>query len=194
MSTVVSAPPVPAPAKQRRRWRNALVLTLLLFTLGEITTRIYWCIDRETPFFSLNTIWYGYYPELRNSGALDAVIRNDDDVYDVLILGGSVISPAFHFDKDLVNSKFEAALKRPVRIFNLATPAHTSRDSLLKYRALAQQKFDLVILYDSINDTRMNNCPPQMFRADYTHCAWYRQIDRCQHNVLLAHLTLPFYA
>src|SRR5262249_50877564 len=67
-----------------------------------------------------------------------------------------------------------------------------SRDSLLKYRSLAHQRFDLVIVYNSINDTRMNNCPPEVFRADYTHCTWYRQLKRYEDSAFFRHCVLAF--
>ena len=51
--------------------------------------------------------------------------------------------------------------QRNVRIFNLAMPAHTSRDSWLKYAALRDARFDLVIFYHGINEARVNNAPPE---------------------------------
>jgi hypothetical protein len=53
----------------------------------------------------------------------------------------------------------------------------TSRDSLLKYRALEGKEFDLVVFYHGINDARMNNCPREQFRDDYTHCSWYARVE-----------------
>jgi transposase len=79
-----------------------------------------------------------------------------------------------------------------VRVFNLAYSAHNSRDSMLKYRWLADQRFDLVIVYDGINDTRMNNAPPEIFRDDYSHCHWYRCVNRLDEHPVICQAALPF--
>jgi hypothetical protein len=67
--------------------------------------------------------------------------------------------------------------QRNVRVFNLAVPAHTSRDSLLKYAALGEARFDLVIFYHGINESRANNAPPEIFREDYGHYSWYENVN-----------------
>jgi hypothetical protein len=64
-----------------------------------------------------------------------------------------------------------------VRVHLAAAGAQTSRDSYLKYRWLSSKRFDLVVLYDGINEACANNCPPNVFRADYSHYAWYRFLN-----------------
>jgi hypothetical protein len=61
-----------------------------------------------------------------------------------------------------------------LRFYNLARAAHTSRDSFLKYSHVGNRHFDLVIFYHAINDARMNRCPDEAFREDYTHVSFYR--------------------
>jgi hypothetical protein len=56
-------------------------------------------------------------------------------------------------------------------------PAHTSRDSWLKYQSLNDARFQLVILYHAINGTRANNVPPRLFRKDYSHYSWYQVVN-----------------
>ena len=66
---------------------------------------------------------------------------------------------------------------------------HTSRDSWLKYAALGEARFELVVFYDGIVERlrgtqdqgeimkkkkdetkrRANNAPPDIFREDYAH-------------------------
>lgn len=67
---------------------------------------------------------------------------------------------------------------RNFEVVNVAAPAHTSLDNLLKYELLEDQRFDLVIYYEGINDTRVNNIPPGDFRNDYSHVKWYSDIHR----------------
>jgi hypothetical protein len=81
---------------------------------------------------------------------------------------------------------------RDVRIFNLAMPAHTSRDSLLKYGALTDDRFDLVIFYHGINEARVNNAPPDLFREDYGHYSWYEVVNTLAPYHGSAYFALPY--
>jgi hypothetical protein len=62
----------------------------------------------------------------------------------------------------------------------------------LKYQKLGDKQFDLVVFYHGINDTRLNNCPREMFRADYTHCSWYDRIERLNRHPELNFCVLPY--
>jgi hypothetical protein len=57
-------------------------------------------------------------------------------------------------------------------------PAHNSRDSYLKYAALTEARFELVIVYDGINNVRANNAPPEIFRKNYAHYSWYEIVNK----------------
>ncbi len=131
-----------------------------------------------TPLPSAVDVWGYYYPELRSSAALGADIRPDDDFLDVLMLGGSTIDPAFGDVEGLLKAGLQREFGGRVRIYNLARSAHTSRDSALKFSRLADKPFDLILIYDGFNDCRMNNCPPDRFRDDYTHCVWYHSFEK----------------
>jgi hypothetical protein len=91
----------------------------------------------------------------------------------VLFLGASTLHPDFGPLELMLKERLTRELRRPVRIHNLAEAGHMSRDSVLKYRAVAPVRFDLVLVYDSINETRANNCPPEVFQPDYSHFGWY---------------------
>lgn len=121
----------------------------------------------ETP--GPETVWQTFYPELYQSDVLDAKLSADDGYYDVLLLGGSVLEET--------GPAFERVLRKELggrfRLFNVAKSAHTSRDSFLKHSRLGPRHFDLVIFYHGINDARMNCCPDNVFRADYSHFGWY---------------------
>lgn len=109
-----------------------------------------------------------YYPELKKTGAID-VAATDDERLDVLLLGGSVLEQV----GPELQRVLEAHCSRPVQVYNVARSAHTSRDSLLKWRFLQGRHFDVVVVYHGINDVRMNCVAPGLFQDDYSHCAWY---------------------
>jgi hypothetical protein len=116
------------------------------------------------------TVWMTFYPELYRSGLMEAKLGPDDGHYDVLLLGASVL--------EQTAPRLEQELRRELgdrlRLFNVARAAHTSRDSFLKFSHLGNRHFDLVIFYHAINDSRMNRCPDDTFREDYTHVSFYR--------------------
>ena len=63
-----------------------------------------------------------------------------------------------------------------VRVVSAGVPAHTSFDSLWKYRYwYRNHDFDLVLYYHGINDARANNYPREVFRDDYTQFPYYRR-------------------
>lgn len=82
--------------------------------------------------------------------------------------------------------------RRSVRIFNLAMPAHTSQDYWLKYAALAEARFDLVIVYDGLDEDLANNVPPELFREDYAHYSWYEIVNTLAAYHGTASFALPY--
>jgi hypothetical protein len=82
------------------------------------------------------------------------------------------ITSKFYAIERLLDEKLNYRASRTACIHNASHPAHTSLDSLYKYRELQDKSFDLVIIYHGINKTRANNCPPHVFQADYSHYAW----------------------
>jgi lysophospholipase L1-like esterase len=123
-------------------------------------------------------VWDHHYPLLRRTGLLDQVTRHDDDHFDVLLLGGSVLVPGWTRVQAELEQRLEAALPGRFRLFNLGESGYTSRDSLIQYEHLTERQFDLVVVYDGINDVRMNCCPPDEFRDDYTHFSRYAALRR----------------
>lgn len=120
-------------------------------------------------------IWV-FYPEFKT------VIRNDivnyDADYKILLLGGSSVMPQWGAIEQVLRERLTNKTGRPVRIDNLGAEGHTTRDSLIKYRQIRRHRYDLVIVYDGINDCRTNNVPPEQFRADYSHYSWYYLVNR----------------
>jgi hypothetical protein len=193
MSEAVAGSAV-APTR-RRVLRGVKIVAWLLYVavLIEGTCRCYWSFVYRVPLTDMRQIFESrFYPELRTSGAWTTSIRLDDEHFDVLMLGGSVLAPEY----GTIDAKLRDVLTRKtgqsVRVFNAACAGLTSRDSLLKYRALAGREFDLVVFYHGINDARMNNCPREQFRDDYTHGSWYARIDALERRRELNSWVTPF--
>jgi hypothetical protein len=161
------------PRRPRRRWFVAAYIALLVVVVVAVLRLVTVQAD----------VWDYYYPELKASGATSAAGSRDDGTIDVLTLGGSVLLQI----ESVLEMRLREELGDHVRCYHLSTTAHTSRDSLLKYRQLAGRKFDVVIICHSINDVRMNYWPQSRFQADYTHCPWYAHLE---HDVQLGQLTL----
>jgi hypothetical protein len=118
--------------------------------------------------------------------------RDEKDVTTVLILGGSVISTWSHMEKWLEKLlQPHATNGRSIRVYNAAASANSSLDNLIKYQLLADQHFDLVIYYEAINETRFNNIPAELFRDDYSHVAWYRDIYLVLRHPELRYTVIP---
>jgi len=185
--------PRPARARRRRILRKVGYLLYLLVFL-ELGARAYWMLGRGVPLRAHTYDWYAqYFPGLEDSGIADAELGPDDGHFDVLLLGGSVLGKLHAHHEQTLRNALGFAVDEPVRLYNFAYPAHTTRDSVLKYRLVRDRPVDLVIVYHGINDARMNNCSREMFRDDYTHAAWYHEIERMEaHTGLLPYAVLPF--
>ncbi|MGE5194901.1 MAG: hypothetical protein ACM3U2_20605 [Deltaproteobacteria bacterium] len=161
--------------------RKALFLGVYLaFCWGVVFlgAKLFWKFRAGVPFDETAFVLDYYFPEIRLSKVKETHPRYDDGFFDVLLLGGSVLEPGWGNVEEELRAKLQGALGDRFRVFNLAHSAHTSRDSLLKYRELAWEQFDLVIVYDGINDVRLNCCPRESFRDDYSHFAWYRSMQK----------------
>lgn len=169
-----------AGRSKRRRLPRALAIGLFacyLVLLFELGSRAYWTVAHGTPFFEPARAIERYYPGLGLDELRRGLVRDDDEAFDVLLLGGSVVSNDFGDVAPRLERRLSKALYRPVRVWNLAQSGHTTRDSLLKYTMLGGNRFDLVLVYHGVNDARMNNCPLERFQNDYTHCKWYREVE-----------------
>jgi hypothetical protein len=189
-----SNPPSDAARRPRSRVRRVAKIAVWLVYMAllvEATCRCYWKVAYDVPPTDMAQIFdRRFYPELHKSGALETSIRRDDEHFNVLMLGGSVVAPVYATIDEKLRKELSTITGRSVRVFNCAGPGLTSRDSLLKYRALEKQEFDLVLFYHGINDARMNNCPREQFRDDYTHGSWYARIEALrQHGELHSYVT-----
>lgn len=168
-----------------------LLFSLCVFIIGsEICSRCFWRLRGLSFFRCHKQIHLGFYPELRHIEALS--IKQDDEYYDILLLGGSVLHEDFSLVERLLGIKLENERNKKVRIHNVAFRAHSSLDSYYKYRHLRGKQFDLVIVYHGINEVRANNCPPSLFREDYSHYSWYKAINSYEKTSDTRWLVFPY--
>lgn len=183
-------------SRGKRRRVFAFVAVGMLLSISalslELVARAYWHLSKNVPFFEMGKLWVAFHPEVEQSGLLTADFSNATSTFDVLLLGGSVLTEEFGDIAEELKVTLATRLGQEIRVFNLAASARTSRDSLLKYQRVGDRPFDLVLVYDSINDVRMNNCPAESFRLDYAHCAWYRQLHMTREHRELATVVLPY--
>lgn len=165
----------PRSARRRRLFWGLYALFILL--LVETVLRFFWMSSGLVTFYNVpRRLYWAFYPELETVILHD--ITNYDADYKILLLGGSSVMPQWGAIEQVLRERLTSATGRPVRIDSLGGEGHTSRDSMLKYKLLARHRYDLVIVYDGINDCRTNNVPPDKFKPDYSHYAWYHLVNR----------------
>jgi hypothetical protein len=156
----------------------------------ESSARLYWKLRHRVPLLAPQAIRYAFYPEL--AAIREQSLIRPEETFDVLLLGASTLTRALGAIESTLREELTARTGLRVRTHNAAVSAQSSRDSLFKYRALADRHFDLVILYDGINDVRSNNCPPEVFRADYSHAEWYRLVNMLDEHPERRFLAYPY--
>lgn len=171
-------PPRRRPLSTRRRVLFGSLYAGYLAGLAWLGERLFWRLFYGVPITrrpGLDEVWELFYPEIRESGAMTPPPPSGGrPAMDVLLLGGSVLQQAAGAIESALRERYGPG----VRVVSLAKSAHTSRDSYWKSLRLKARPFDLTILYDGINDARMNCCPRPLYRDDYTHCTWYREFQR----------------
>jgi hypothetical protein len=173
------------------RWLlAALTLGLVLLAL-EGLSRGYWAVSRRVSLLDADEVEHAFYREL---AALEETrVRDDDERFDVLLLSGSVLTKGYGDVPAELERALRERLRRPFAVHSLAHAGFTSQDSLNEYRLLDDDRFDLVVVYHSINEVRANNVRPDLFRADLSHMDWYREANFVVAHRTLARLwTLPF--
>jgi hypothetical protein len=170
-------------------------MVLMILVLGmEFAARLHWQICKGVPIFRTGEIWNTFYPEFKASGVETAPTDHTSDTFHVLILSASVFYPGFGDLPERFNAALTQELHRPVRIYNLSYPGRTTRDNFEKYRHLGDKRFDLVIVYDGVNDSFLNNCPSKVFRSDYTHAPRFEQILLLDRHPEHPYFVLPYSA
>ena len=166
-------------------------IVLLLLVLETALRLVLTLSTGVSPMQPRNLI-YKYYPEL--IPIQKAHISNTDSTLDVLILSCSVLHKEW---ADIVNEMTQCialpAGFKSLKIYNASGIGHGSRDNFIKYSLLADKRFDVIVYYDAINDARLNNCPPNVFRADYGHYLWYDEINHIITHPEMNYTVIPFF-
>jgi hypothetical protein len=149
----------------------SLVLVVILALFMEISGRCaLFLLYGAGPVRPGAAVYY-FYPRLE--AILKSSERPDEDHFDVLLLGASVMNQV----APRLRQALQNRLPGEARVFNVSAPAHTSLDSYYKFRRLEGRRFDLVVIYHAINEVRANNIPRSDFRRDYSHYSWYATIN-----------------
>ncbi len=170
-----------------RHFKIIAFLWFFCLLILEIFLRFYLVGFSRDFFLPENGMLREYYPEIMP--VLQTDIKKNGLQKNILILGGSVVSPGYSGLENRLDTMLTPHFPEgtQLRIFNLAVPAHSSLDNVRKYALLKEKQFDLVIYYEAINESRFNNISTKLFREDYSHVRWYRDF-----SLLLRHPELNF--
>lgn len=110
----------------------------------------------------------------------------------VLILSSSALTTewgnyASVFSKKLNNSE------NNWEVYNASGVGFSSLDNLNTYLLLKELHFDYVLFYNGINDSRINNCPPELFNENYNHLSWNNEINTIQKHAEINITVIPFF-
>ena len=138
--------PVEGAWRRGRAWMVAGLLAAVAAALVALegSARLYWKVRWGIPLTRPRTVLNALYPELSE------VEWKDRDLVrfgaaSILLLGGSVLHRRWGNVERELRERLTATLHRPVAIYNMAAIGHTSRDSYVKYRALADRRVPRVV-------------------------------------------------
>lgn len=161
-------------ATRKTRWALLLAINSLAVLLAfELAGRVNYFTHHDLSFWTPATqLWYRFYPDLK-----EVIEERSREGLRVLIMGGSTLNHGFCDVDDRLQQGLSAKLNRDVRVINLAMPAQGTLDGWYKYRRLREVPFDLVLIYHGINELRANYVPDDLWRDDYSHYAWYDEVN-----------------
>lgn len=176
----------------KRRFSQILFIIGISLIAVEVISRLYFSMIFGSSFFKPSDSVYHFYPELRKVSNYSY----DNDRINVLVLGGSVVyddTVSFPLDGDTITSYFcsfpELLPKDKFNVLSLSNVGHNSLDSKYKYKFVENCKFDYILVYHGINDTRANNIESNRFDVNYRHIEFYDDI-----YVLLKHRNIDYYS
>jgi len=177
--------------KMKRHLGLVAVYSFSVVLAFELAGRVNFFSHHDLSFWTpASHLAYRFYPNLK-----PIMEDNHLDRIRVLVLAASALNPGWSDFEVRLRDQLSTMLGREVQVFNSSMPARTSLDSYYKYWFLRKKHFDLVILYNSINELRANNVPDALWRDDYSHYAWYDEANFYFRHYNLARYgtILPFY-
>lgn len=169
-----------------------IVCIVGLFAIVELCSRGYFAIKNGLSILSpVDNMVFLWYPELKNLEQY----KYEDDNYNILFLGGSVLDEGWGDVPQFTKKKFSHALNKKINLINVAVSGHSSLDSFYKYQWIGDKRFDLVVFYHGINEIRTNNVPQELWEKDYSHYAWYSELNFYFQNSFFRKtgLALPYF-
>lgn len=180
----------PAGGSTRLRARAGKVAGVAAFTLLllEISLRLCFVVGGDGWSLNADDLLARRYPPC------EEILAGEPDLgsYRILLLGAS----SFHPNFGTVGARLaEAYRERGVEaeIDNPSEPALSTRDNFFQFEILANRNYDAVVIYQGINDARANNCPDEVYQDDYSHYAWYDDLNTAyRHRASLPFLVTPY--
>lgn len=178
------------------RWLVATVYVVWMVLLLETTIRIYLVIGRQGDFvrpeMAIQSMLLSRYVVSQEAFDSESLLR--EAPCRVLLLGASAIVENFGGVTTQLRKHLDVMGADGVQFYNMARASHTTHDSRFKYLCLCRDyPFDIVVIYHGINDVRANNCPDDVFRADYGHYAWYEELNLAEkHQKLMRYTVIPY--
>ncbi|MEX0812921.1 MAG: hypothetical protein WD048_11950 [Chitinophagales bacterium] len=164
-----------------------VIFTSYLFI--EFIIRFSLSILYPAEFFQPWKIIYQYYPQALKIS--EEYATSDRQQNKILILSSSALTDEWGgFEKVLEEKLNENA--KDWQVFNGSGVGFTSLDNLNTLQLLNDLKFDYLIYYNSINDARLNNCPPDVFESDYTHIRWNNEVASIMRHKEINITVIPF--
>ncbi len=150
----------------------------------------------QVPFFHPKYFLYRFYTNLQQQQ--NYVYKPQQS--NLLILGGSTLyadTIRFTYRETNYVINFCSVCKQEkdklnINGLSLAYPANTIMDCLYEYRFVGDKKFDYVLLYNGINDTRANNIATEKFNSSYRHIEFYDDLAIYERHPEINIMVFPF--
>jgi len=166
---------------------GSLLLICLVLLGFELSIRTYLSLKYHSNFFKPQEIIFHYYPMVKE------IKENysEGPKKKILILSSSALTDGWGgfatvFDKELNKNGKEWD------VYNASGVGFSSLDNLNTYTMLSDLKLDVLLFYNGINDSRLNNCPPEIYKENYQHIAWNNEIATILSHPEINGSTIPF--
>lgn len=168
-------------------------ISYILFTVIslEIIFRIILSAFFAASFFKPKEIIFSYYPQAKK--IISRYKNSDEGKTKLLILSSSALTDGWGDFRKIIENKLNSKSEN-YEVFNGAGVGFSLVDNKNTYSILREKNihFDYVIIYNAINDARLNNCPPKIFKKDYSHIKWNNEINCIKRHHEMNITVIPF--
>lgn len=177
-----------------KRVALAAAAVLVALLLAELLFRAYYVVGYAASFTQPSLMFAGQYVHgpAHEDRAIMPELLSATNEYKIALLGASVLADRFGMVRAMLREELRTGGMDDVSIVNLSFRGHSSRDARLKQRMLANigLDIDLFVVYHGINEVRANNCPPGLFRRDYSHYQWYELLNIAERHAGVMDITV----